>query len=864
MTENTSKFRAVFLTALMVFSVFAGTIAFTGGAAADASNLTVTNGPVAPGGSVNFDVTNSSANDNGSIHVWVDADGNGVYNSGETNVSNSATADGATWSGSITAPSSEGEYTLAAAEASSLTAGTTSAEVNATFSVDGTAPTLRKATHYVDSDNGSIVELAYTGDVVENGTASAEIGLTDGTTVPVSDVEFSGNGRVVVNTSTVHNNIQNISVSGIEDTAGNAVSGDDFAVTFAASTVNTTANAESFTGYSGSLIALEGTVGDTFEITGPSTDLTRGTGANSQVYVLNTNDFEAGDYNITNGDSEVTLELSDLGLEIAADDTSITTTDALTATVTADTIDRDLTAELLNAEGEVVDTQDAQIDSDGSAAIDFGEVAAGNYTVQVTDDNTGVTATTSTVVVTTASDATAGFADSQITVDRGDIATLNVSLTNANEATVLLGSEGVNYEANVTVTDENGDGYVVLKFNTYASGDTQRGAAFSVGSGDDLTVNSESNLSEPLADGTYDISVRNGLTGSADALGSITLTKRSTGSMTTWTAPGSTSADKVLSGTLAEESTIAKGDYVVQRVSATGIYGLIAEKGNFTQALDNGLELEINQTKASTGPNQDPKVVDISASVANNSFYFVTNETTDTVSIVAQPESFVFEGDATGPVAGDVYTATFKVTTESGLVSANETASAQFSVVKATTSITYEGDVVSLANSKNATITGESSLAPGTSFMVRVQSQQTSGEPFIFRDETVVVQEDGTWTASFDATEAALNSTFSITVSQGTSTVAGTSVSGVTGEVVKSTTDNPTTDNPTTDDSTSTTDDSTSTTDDSTSTTSAPSTTDNEDDGTSSDGSSSGSTPGFGIGVALVAVLGAALLALRE
>ncbi|MFC6795423.1 surface glycoprotein [Halobaculum halobium] len=44
MTETNNKIRALFLTALMVFSVFAGTVAFAGTAAA-ANNATVTANP---------------------------------------------------------------------------------------------------------------------------------------------------------------------------------------------------------------------------------------------------------------------------------------------------------------------------------------------------------------------------------------------------------------------------------------------------------------------------------------------------------------------------------------------------------------------------------------------------------------------------------------------------------------------------------------------------------------------------------------------------------------------------------------------------------------------------------------------------
>ncbi|WP_157533140.1 surface glycoprotein, partial [Haloferax profundi] len=61
MTKH-KQLRAVLLAALMVFSVFAGSIAFTGTAAAAASNPTVTTGTVEKGPSavVNLTVDDTS------------------------------------------------------------------------------------------------------------------------------------------------------------------------------------------------------------------------------------------------------------------------------------------------------------------------------------------------------------------------------------------------------------------------------------------------------------------------------------------------------------------------------------------------------------------------------------------------------------------------------------------------------------------------------------------------------------------------------------------------------------------------------------------------------------------------------------
>ncbi|KAB1185679.1 MULTISPECIES: surface glycoprotein, partial [Haloferax] len=89
----------------MVFSVFAGTVALSGSAAADASDISL-NGTTAgtavtveksASGSttVSASVTDGATDDGANVYVWVDINNNGVLNTGEPNAS-ATSSDGST------------------------------------------------------------------------------------------------------------------------------------------------------------------------------------------------------------------------------------------------------------------------------------------------------------------------------------------------------------------------------------------------------------------------------------------------------------------------------------------------------------------------------------------------------------------------------------------------------------------------------------------------------------------------------------------------------------------------------------------------------------------------------------------------
>ncbi len=104
----------------------------------------------------------------------------------------------------------------------------------------------------------------------------------------------------------------------------------------------------------------------------------------------------------------------------------------------------------------------------------------------------------------------AEFGESVFATEAGETAEIAVTLSDTETATVRIGSEAVNYVATVTVRDGNGDGNVVLRYDTAKAGS---GGAFAVAAdADSVSVTDESDLGEQsgLDAGTYDLAVAPG------------------------------------------------------------------------------------------------------------------------------------------------------------------------------------------------------------------------------------------------------------------------------------------------------------------------------------------------------------------
>lgn len=108
---------------------------------------------------------------------------------------------------------------------------------------------------------------------------------------------------------------------------------------------------------------------------------------------------------------------------------------------------------------------------------------------------------------TSSNHATTDARNHTVTVHRGDVVDVALSVGNATDAVVHVSSGDSIYRANVSVADTDGDGRVVLRWNTYLAG---HGDAFDAAGEDAATVEGETPVDGRVPPGRYDVTVTAG------------------------------------------------------------------------------------------------------------------------------------------------------------------------------------------------------------------------------------------------------------------------------------------------------------------------------------------------------------------
>jgi PGF-CTERM protein len=388
-------------------------------------------------------------------------------------------------------------------------------------------------------NNRTKVELAFSRSI--NDTTATPGHFTvyreDGQTVSISDVETGASaddGQLGIdlgsaNSARIHT--VNISTNSVSTTEGANISAQNVSVTATTKTITEGTAVSTNTAYQDEYVAIyadsNGNLDENITIdsdtTGDGTYDTSvfggSTGTGSQIYAFDTqsqnpdHDFRTT-FQSADGDSDetATLGLQRLGLNASAQNTAITDDGDLQLDVSTNLSDRDLKGELVAENGETVTTQTATLDDSGQGTLNFGTREAGNYTVEVTDVQTGSSVTSNEITVTTPQ---AAFSANTVTVDSGDSGKISINLQSADTATVTVGSKATGYLANVTVKDGDGDSAIRLEWDTHLAGETSGVSDdFSVADSDDeitqTEIDSAAQPDDSVDTGTYDLAVRTG------------------------------------------------------------------------------------------------------------------------------------------------------------------------------------------------------------------------------------------------------------------------------------------------------------------------------------------------------------------
>ncbi|PSQ06802.1 hypothetical protein BRC97_05935 [Halobacteriales archaeon QS_6_71_20] len=864
MTEHNDKIRALVLTALMVFSVFAGTVAFTGTAAAAPTLATGSLDPssVDEGTTNSHDVTlvidDVDLSDNtsgGTVTVEftnaVDLNSSSITNEAVTG--NESGSQGTTNVGS-SLDTTNNEVTITFDDSN----GNASETINVSFTIDSVeAPSVNQNT---------TVDIGARSDVDADGTTEVDTRST-GVTLTVVDTD--------------------------DDTNFN-----DGGIVFAGQTASYDAAFNDNNSADGGYQLYERVDSDTGS---PVRSL--GDGDNGLVNV-STSGLDAGTtYFISNdgqnpSDADITFTIREQDFSAAFDSDSVdndgTTgveiefdstnrADDYNVTVTSESLSDEDLADIFDDNFGAVDTGD---DDDGvelqvtggsqAADANFSGIDGGDYnlTFEVTD--TGVEDTGSITVNDVGAGETS-FANSNVEVAQGDVANVTVEMNGAaTSGTLIVGdSEEDGYQANISVedgADGDADGEVTVQFNTYTAGNSSQGVIASTEDSDDsVTVEDSESISAILATGEYTIytstsSSPSDTVESPNDIGTLFIEERSTDDMQLWTAPGGADLDAdgedgvtesdinslVEDGAVTQDDTITAGDYVVHQVSATGLEGAIEANGNLTAAIQEGA-VTLTVEQANPVQNRDPKVINVLSSgdavtvVEGDGVYYIAVNTGSSNLNVTQ------DGDSASLSDGDEYQPEFTVVDDRLLDSEDEadhqSVNATFEVESPDTSL--DSDPVNVTAADGEAISGTTNLAPGTELTIRVRSSEDT-QPRFFNTQTATVQADGTFNGTFNFSEQSEGDTFTVSVRS------DSELASADGEVVaQEDTETPGTTTPGTTTTDVTTTPGTTTTDVTETTTEPMNETDTTED-------TETSTPGFGAVLAVIALLGAALLAARR
>ncbi|WP_311172540.1 BGTF surface domain-containing protein [Halobellus ordinarius] len=832
MTGNSNKTRAVILAALMVFSVFAGTVAFAGTAAAEEPSY---------GGNAVHYVTDSG-------------DGDAVI---EVPFEDGNVSDASLTHQNFTVLDDDDNIT------SDVVSDYRKQNASVIIELDRVV-----ASNDLEVEISENVKSSSGDDIANPGEKSV---VFAGRTLEF-DGGFGGGGADVQDNSANHTVYQG--------------------VTIAVNSSNITDPANTY-GFPGTAVTVEGEDNNYF---------TEGsTGNNSTVYTLDTSDRELGEYRIFVQDSDDSanrtfINVRDLELNVEVDDQNVTTDDTIESTVSAVSGGRQVNVELLDSSGDTLNETPATLDGQGERDVDFNTATAdgnealetGTYTVLVTDNATGVTVESSEVEVTEADDEDVNFADNALSTAQGDFFETTVEMTETSEATISFGSEEDGVVANATVEDDDGDDEVTVYVNTYAM---QTGSdVFSLDSDSDdniLDQNNPTKTDDLIDAGDYDLEIEAGDAGvgtgvtDADDVATVTLEERSTDAFRMWT--GSSEAISSISdledvnealdeGQITESSDTAAGDYAIHQLEASGFEGALDARDNEDvttafQNLDEGTgPINLTIEEADPGANQDAKEVvkgygDNVTVIADgpNDTYFVIVDTGSVnladdqtgANAEAVPNDDDTELEANFTVLGDEDGATWDFTTNED--DENEETFVSYTVEEPEVNIDAPYNV---SNAEGQTISGNTNIAPGTELTLRVRSQSGTSPSFL-KTASPVVQSDGTWSATMDFSEQSIGDEYDITVSSSGIILASDETEE--GEVVESVgtaTPEPDTDTPEPD--TDTPEPDTDTPEPDTDTPEPDTDTPEPDTETPT------STPGFGVVVALTALIAAALLAIRR
>ena len=391
----------------------------------------------------------------------------------------------------------------------------------------------------------------------------------------------------------------------------------------------------------------------------------------------------------------------------------------------------------------------------------------------------GVSGIGSTVLAQEDDEQPVGFERETVRVARGDVAHIPIAVEEGEEATLIVGSEMVNYVVVMDVLDGDGDGMVTVALNTAVAGWQDDHGYSTVDEADEVSdVTQETDeLDGPLEAATYQLRLY--VDDERVDVGQLVLEERETRGIRAGIAPRAALPGSDFLDWIVEREEVAQGDWAVFGVGVTGIFGTVTSWADLRDD-ENGLVMEFERAAEQNQPAEEVPISD---------GLFGADEENDRFFVAVDTEQL--EVDRT-------YEATFRVTADypfaaqrlmealrqeridpdeldddeqAELRSAvEESATASVTVLERTVEFDTENDQLSVGRGEE-TISGTTTVAPGSELQLTVTS--TSGTSFV-DTETVEVEDDGTWQVQADFSDIESGTEFIVEIDDPSESIEGT------------------------------------------------------------------------------------------
>lgn len=537
-----------------------------------------------------------------------------------------------------------------------------------------------------------------------------------------------------------------------------------------------------------------------------------------QVYAVTTeglafNQYEVrfdGRHSVAPANGDRLLVLANYTMELSVeknpdkDDATVTDTENLTGTVSTNGVEENISV-IVRDDDETIRSAQMLTNGSGEADFEFAPLADfpdedWHFDLVAIHPATGVSAFYDVKVSEVDHDA--GFGAENIAETRGNVVEIPVELSPTvfdrvavDYATVVIGSDRVNYRAVLTVYDGNNDHQVEVQWNTYLAGkgnsqefvaaETDADERADTVTVETITTGVAGGPQEILDSGLYELSVRSGQTAGvapANATTGIILEDREPASLGMYTAPDEDYDDlDELRGTLAPAESVAAEQYAVVRADIPGLFGDLTNRTDLidyfvtsdeSKVSEDGVELTIEEATAQQNRERRRLTVSQVESV-------YTDEANDSVFLVVDTEAAEFMK------AGTDYEAYWRIDEDHALIEAEaETAGVESEERRSEFAVldqeaTFDGldteGALTIAPTENQTISGQTTLAPGSELRVRVRSIADRA----MRIKEVVVDENRSFAVSMNASGFTPGSKLTATVSASGDTISET----VTGQV---------------------------------------------------------------------------------